>query len=768
MANIFRQSQDINNRPNRNNFDERFQNNLTLKPGLLVPFMCVPTLPGDSFRIQLKYGLKFMPLAFPVQTRMRVVFHFFQSYDRNVWVNHDNFLQGLKEHVHPYIKQPNSFFRTGTLADYLGCPTTVVGSNTVPAHEDWSYYMVDMPAPQSHLSGSVNNLSVQTTGTDSIALEDSQSVQSTGSLSVDRETTGGAEIALDQYNDVPVIEQRKCVFFWTRNASTTNEYNHFSLSINPQESWIIFVETVLRKGITSRVIESEYLNANYWSPFDVAYPRVNIRCGSYTWHSPVLTVNDVEAVAGTSRFRYTIPQLVYDYIVQRDEEIRIRIYWEVYYPQSQTRVQTSDLVDRSVAGLGTGLLYNRSSDSFVGEASDFSVNLSEELKINALPFRHYEAIYNCFYRNWANNPFMINGETAYNRYNTTLEDGPDETDYKLFNRNWEMDYLTSCLPSPQQGVAPLVGMTALGNIDITDSDGVRTYGTYGFESDGKTFNGKISIHNPGESVVNDRILSQDAMAKLGLSINDFRNTNALMHWLEANIRKGYKYKEFIEAHFGKSPSNVALDMPEFIGGFSRPVSVNMISQTSASQPDQPLGSYAGQANAFSNGDGIPSINHYSDDYGFLIGIMCVVPDPAYSQSLPKWMTYRDKLDYYFPEFAQLSMQPVPMKEVAPLQALAEGVSLNKTFGYNRPNYDLVQMTDQVHGQFRTTLRDMLIQRIYGSTPELGEEFLKIKPSEVNNIFTYTAPDEDNIIGQIVIDMKAKRPIPRIHFPSLGR
>ena len=66
MANIWKANKDVNNHPNRNNFDLSFQNHMTMKMGDLVPVFCRRVVPGDSISINSAFGLKFMPMVFPV------------------------------------------------------------------------------------------------------------------------------------------------------------------------------------------------------------------------------------------------------------------------------------------------------------------------------------------------------------------------------------------------------------------------------------------------------------------------------------------------------------------------------------------------------------------------------------------------------------------------------------------------------------------------------------------------------------------------------
>lgn len=77
MSSIFRKDDNYVDKPNRNTFDLSFQNNLTTRFGRLIPCYCQEVIPGDSFKIQPTFGLRYLPQVFPVQTRMRANLHFF-------------------------------------------------------------------------------------------------------------------------------------------------------------------------------------------------------------------------------------------------------------------------------------------------------------------------------------------------------------------------------------------------------------------------------------------------------------------------------------------------------------------------------------------------------------------------------------------------------------------------------------------------------------------------------------------------------------------
>lgn len=743
MAKIFKKQQEVNEHPKRNNFDLSFQNHLTMKMGVLYPVFCKEVVPGDSFRINSAFGLKFMPLAFPVQSRMRAEMKFFFVRNKNLWNRWEDWLSGLKTSkdnvIHPYISQPESFFRTGTLADYLNVPSTLAvaeGGSVFqscyfprvaynPTEGQYNLYSLTVQAP-NFSDVYPNHLPANYSGVPAAGMQPIYETQVAAGYTYDR-----------------------CFADPIRRGSAFGVVFDFSSRI-----------------LSQRGTFSVPFSGSFAQDSGACYLRILSRAAGQT----DIAYWDVRGQSSDARAHLSDGNIVIDYdtalvndwneLISLGKECAFLLVVPYSFKPEGDTIEFA--IDQHCVA---------SFDSSSIKDGDFRTPFSKEadvIRINALPFRAYESVYNAYYRNSVNQPFYVNGDIEYNRYNTTLEGGPDVTPYELKRRNYELDFLTSALPSPQQGNAPLVGLSALGNVTIEDESGITT--AKAEIADDGTIVG-LNVTSPIAS--QEHALTLNQIASAGFSINDFRNTNALQRWLEVNIRKGYRYIDFITGHFGKSPEYRELDMPEFIGGFSRDVNVSQIVSTSDTLMNggKGLGSFQGMANCF--GGSRHSITHYCDDYGFIIGILCVVPTPAYSQLLPKHFLKQSPLDYYFPEFAQLGMQPITYEEVCPVQTYNQSlsdhnVSLLDTFGYQRPNYDLVSNVDEIHGNFRGDLHQFLINRVFGSRPVLGNDFLTIDPDETNQIFVDQQPDGDNIVGQVVFDVKAKRPIPRVVIPSLGR
>ena len=141
MGNIFRKKDAYIDRVNRSTFDLSFVNNLTMKFGAITPVCLLPASFGDSFQINARFNLQLLPTVFPIQTQLYVRLHFVYVRTRTLWEDWMSFFGGDETVTPPWIdptaedtpqghKQFNisDDLQTGTLADYLGIPTTITGT----------------------------------------------------------------------------------------------------------------------------------------------------------------------------------------------------------------------------------------------------------------------------------------------------------------------------------------------------------------------------------------------------------------------------------------------------------------------------------------------------------------------------------------------------------------------------------------------------------------------------------------------------------------
>lgn len=810
----------------RNSFDLSFQNNLTMKLGALYPVFCKEVNPGDSMEIDSAYNLQFMPMVFPVQTPMRSSLHFFYVRNRNLWKNWKDFAYNNKKVTHPYISQESAaFFKTGSLADYLGVPSTLVHQKNLDcvlslrgSFENKAFNTFSTTSG----AGETYGLNVDSSIGQNLVSTTSNTVLSRSFPSVPfrfRMLPGAPVYGPDGKPEYPFNYLRECVFAYNRVLESTNDITQPTIpstsAYAPGEQmavWQGYITSVLPDDF-----DLSFASNGMFVRFDNFYDTSAMPTGyhSLTIFPVVLTRRQDTSTVHYTQDEYIIDHNSIDVFVTRYENPVGGVYRRAqfgcdadqaqefgeYIKLLQSRGQKvalmiAELASESLESGGKtyrngGMYYFDPSNATttgkrtLGTSVSFPVNsyVPEDLKdlsvlnqdkipfvnpdekansirVNALPFRAYEAIYNAYYRDERNDPFVVDGEVKYNEYITTDADGADTTPYHLFYRNYEKDFLTSATQSPQQGLAPLVGINYRGDLSFQNEDGSIAKIRPTIAADGETITGISGVLENGTP---EAVKSALDLVSSGISINDFRQVNALQRWLENNIRRGFKYRDQVLANTGVNIRYDELDMPEFLGGISRPVQVSKITQTAADAVS-PLGDFAGQANLTAGMN--HTIRHYCDEAGWIIGIFCVTPQPAYSQLLPKQLLKSSPLDYYQQQFGHIGMQPISYREVCPVQAAIEGVDVNTTFGYQRPWYDLIASVDEVHGLMRTELKDFLMNRTFGSTPELGGDFLHVNPAELNQVFSVTKSGLDVIIGQIIFKCYAKRAIPRFGIPRL--
>lgn len=735
MANIFRQKDIKVPKQKRNSYDMSMLVNGTYKEGLIYPIHWEPVTFGDSIQMHIRAALRTAPMVWPIQTPVLVKFYNFYVRNRILQKNYQDFRFNNKPIIHPYIQQPtdSSFWRTGNIADHMGVPTTLISN-------DPGYRLVSGLAYPKGLAGSVPK-EMRPFPRGSFPNEFPAALSSFASLdgSIGNvpayafltsplthslcELNNGIRISKELVRADATVKPYVCLLQDNQLQGGTG----LNIVAAQQGSFTI------QDGYVSFDLDSESLSRS-------AYPNkgLDVEHGILKW---LLSLDN--------------SSLIDDAFKSNNMN---------YYIMISDRAVSSPFLDTT--GFTTtpeniGLFMSLDGSAEVTEVANPFGGSSPALPINALPFRAYEMIYNSHFRDTINEPFMLNGEVQYNRFISDDGDGADTTYYELKHRNWESDMYTSCRPSPQQGIAPLVGVTAAGDATFRNERGEDVTIRLRVGDDGDTVEGfdMHQINGTLDKSVARRLVD---MVDQGFTINSFRNVNSYVRWVEANYRLGLRFKEQVYSNTGVSLEYKELDMPEFLGGFTIPLNVNTINQMS--EGENPLGTQGANAHAF--GEAKHKITHYCDEEGMIMTLMCIVPIPVYSQMLPKKFIKSSPLDYYNSQFKNIGYQPVTYEEVCPIQAYNEGKALQDTFGYQRPWHDFISNVDEAHGLFRTSMSQFLQMRTFASTPELGAEFLHIDADQLNDVFVVDSNHSDPYYGQIGFTIFKKTPIPRYYVPSL--
>lgn len=370
------------------------------------------------------------------------------------------------------------------------------------------------------------------------------------------------------------------------------------------------------------------------------------------------------------------------------------------------------------------------------------------IKVSTLAFRAYQKIYTDFYRD----PNLVAAIDVNTASNPTL--------LTLRQRAWEKDYLTSALPWLQRG--PAVGVP----VDFAYKDVSEWYDEFGTNANTGSPT-LVPDGSPVKTVMSDPIdpvglRVENLDENVSINIQELRKTSALQRWLEKMAVGGARYTEQLLSMFGKKSADSRLQRAEYLGGGKQPFVIsevlNMTGTTEAPQGDMAgHGISVGQTNEF---------EFEVPEHGWIIGILSFLPKPVYQQGIHRKFLRFDKLDYPWPEFANLGEQEVKNMEV--YLDTNESFEINDaTFGYQQRYAEFKYGQSTVHGEFRTTLDFWTMARIFSSRPVLNEAFVTTNPNADEMTRIFAVPSGDTIWCQLYHQVHARRPLPHFADPQLS-
>lgn len=359
------------------------------------------------------------------------------------------------------------------------------------------------------------------------------------------------------------------------------------------------------------------------------------------------------------------------------------------------------------------------------------------------------------------------------------------------------DYFTSALREPQKGdpvSIPLNGFApvyaselfSMSNFNV-DSESNPILVDYAGDPISGYVGGNLgSLESTGTAVsnLNKQVFFDNLVVDLGLhkqtsnsmnaaysTISDLRYAFQMQKFLEADNRGGTRYRELIYNHFNVTAPDTEMQIPEFLGGKRIHINMNQVIQTSSTDDVSPQGNTA----AYSlTTDRSSSFTKSFTEHGYIIGVCCIRTAHSYAQGINKSDLRRDRFDYYWPEFANISEQPIRNVEIySPYSDDNPGLDYdyNGIFGYQEAWAEYRYKPNTVHGEFRPTYPQSLDSWHYGdyytSQPFLSSEWVRETRSNIDRTLAVSSELADQFICDFAFHINATRPLPMYSIPGLA-
>ena len=364
-------------------------------------------------------------------------------------------------------------------------------------------------------------------------------------------------------------------------------------------------------------------------------------------------------------------------------------------------------------------------------------------------------------------PFQQRGEAPTLKFSPVLENlSADSLNFStLYSSNASFGYTD---PTAVSGIPDVLGYfrggssIKTGNI-LADTNNSNLYS--GVESSGGlkrlsglSFGGVPNVPDSGfksNNVIGNTVTFDNVKGLISgsFTLDQFRNLAVDTAELERMARTDGTFAQFGITFFGEKSRNSNDYYVTFVGGTYRSIAFSEVLQMSSSVSNSPLGSYAGHGMISDNG----SLGHlHSDEHGYLMILLSVMPDVYYSQGIPKMFTRLTQAEEFLPDRDKLGLTAIFNKE---LFVSGSRDTDNDVFAYQNPFDEYRYKENVISGKIADSTNRSFFPytqaRLFNSTPTYSEPFFRADDVRKDYL---ASPTEDAYSGRIRFNIRAVEPL----------
>lgn len=353
------------------------------------------------------------------------------------------------------------------------------------------------------------------------------------------------------------------------------------------------------------------------------------------------------------------------------------------------------------------------------------------------------------------------------------------------------DYFTSVLPSSQKSPSSvLVPVTIAGSFPVTTSatdivtgtaptlrwrttSGIPGQGAAALSANFQSTTGQATsttVEGGSGSVGTYSVFPSNLQTQVdaiagSLTISDIRLAAAVQQIYETLAVGGSRYKEFVRSFFALEVDDPFKDIPSYLGHVRRDLDLYQTAQTSASETG---GTAQGNLAAFGyTATGGKLFKETFLEHGY-IHVLCVVRHRnVYSSYLAPDNFRQNMLDFYTPQLANISEQPVYTKYINPFNS-----NTSQVFGYQEAWAEYRYDPDYVSGYMRPGVTGSLALWNYADdfnsslTIATGDWLQSNSEEVLNRTLATTSAIAPQLKGQFTLRIDKERPMPTYSIPGL--